>query len=308
MLVLLTGGTGGAKLIHGLSREVDPAQLTIICNTADDFIMHGLYVSPDLDTIMYTLAGLSDTMKGWGIRGDTFAVLEQLEKLGAETWFKLGDRDMATHMTRTRLLREGLKLSDITDGLRKKLGIRATIIPMSNDRIETKVVTAAGELSFQDYFVKQRWQPEVKRVFYAGAEQSSPAPGLREAIGAAAAIIICPSNPITSIGPILAVPGVQQMLRDASVPIVGVSPLIGKSAISGPAHKLMAACGRVPSSLGVAQCYADFLDKLVIDSSDERLRREIEALDIEVAPSSIAMHSADDKARLAREVLALLEK
>jgi LPPG:FO 2-phospho-L-lactate transferase len=215
---------------------------------------------------------------------------------------------MATHITRTRLLRKGHKLSDVTDNLRKKLGIDATIIPMSNDRVETRVVTALGEIPFQDYFVKQRWQPEVKKVFYAGVEESAPAPGVREAICAAAAIIICPSNPITSIGPILALPGVRRMLTEAAAPVVGVSPLIGESAISGPAHKLMAAQGRAPSALGVAQSYADFLDKLVIDQADKELRRKIEALDIEVAPTSIAMNTVADKRRLAREVLALLEK
>jgi LPPG:FO 2-phospho-L-lactate transferase len=308
MLVLLSGGTGGAKLIHGLSCEVDPTELTIIGNTADDFVLHGLHISPDLDTILYTLAGLSDTAKGWGIQEDTFTVLEQLEKLGTETWFKLGDRDMATHITRTRLLREGLKLSHVTDRLRKKLGIHARIIPMSNDRIETKVVTAAGEISFQEYFVKQRWQPEVKRVFYAGVEESRPAPGVREAIRAAAAIIICPSNPVTSIGPILAIPGLKQTLMEATAPVVAVSPLIGQSAISGPAHKLMAAHGHDPSALGVAESYADLLDKFVIDHADEKLRRKIEALDIEVAPTSIVMNGLADKKRLAREVLALLEK
>jgi LPPG:FO 2-phospho-L-lactate transferase len=308
MLVLLSGGTGGAKLIHGLSCEVDPTELTIIGNTADDFVLHGLHISPDLDTILYTLAGLSDTAKGWGIQEDTFTVLEQLEKLGTETWFKLGDRDMATHITRTRLLREGLTLSDVTDRLRKKLGVHARIIPMSNDRIETKVVTAAGEISFQEYFVKQRWQPEVKRVFYAGVEESRPAPGVREAIRAATAIIICPSNPATSIGPILALPGVKQTLMEATGPVVGVSPLIGQSAISGPAHRLMAAQGCDPSALGVAESYADLLDKLVIDDADENLRRKIEALGIEVAPTSIVMNTLADKRRLAREVLALLEK
>ncbi len=308
MWVVLTGGTGGAKLIEGLSREIDPAELTLICNTADDFVLHGLNISPDLDTIMYTLAGLSDSAKGWGIRDDTFTVLAQLERLGGETWFKLGDKDIATHITRTRLLRAGLKLSEVTDRLRNRIGIKARILPMSNDSIETRVETPQGEISFQEYFVKQRWQAEVKNVFYAGAEKSDPAPGVLEAISGAAGIILCPSNPVTSIGPILAVPGVRNALNEVTAPVVGVSPIIGGSAISGPAHKLMAAQGMEPSAFGVAQSYADFLDQFVIDREDEILKGKLQTLEIEVTATSIRMNSLADKQRLAREVLALIEK
>src|SRR5262245_30146934 len=178
MLVALTGGTGGAKLIEGLSHEVDSAVLTIVCNTADDFVLHGLNISPDLDTIMYTLAGMSDRAKGWGIHDDTFTVLHQLEKFGAEAWFKLGDRDIATHNLRTHLLRAGFKLSDVTERLRNNLGIKARILPMSNDEVETRIETLEGEISFQEYFVKQRWQPEVKKIFYAGVEKSRSGPGV----------------------------------------------------------------------------------------------------------------------------------
>ena len=308
MLVVLTGGTGGAKLIEGLSHEVDPAELTIICNTADDFVLHGLNISPDLDTIMYTLAGLSDPVQGWGIQGDTFTVLQQLEGLGAEVWFKLGDKDIATHITRTHLLRAGLKLSDVTERFRKHLGIKERILPMTDDGIETRVETVEGEISFQEYFVKRRWQPEVKKIFYAGVEKSCPAPGVLEAIRGAAAIIICPSNPVTSIGPILAVPGIRNTLKQATAPVVGVSPMIGESAISGPAHKLMVAQRMDPSALGAARGYADFLDQFVIDGEDERWRGQFEALGIEVVATSIFMKSLADKRRLAREVLALMEK
>ncbi|HXV82204.1 MAG TPA: 2-phospho-L-lactate transferase, partial [Candidatus Binatia bacterium] len=248
MWVVLTGGTGGAKLIEGLIREVDPAELTIICNTADDFVLHGLNISPDIDTIMYTLAGLSDSTKGWGIQDDSFTVLAQLEKLGGQTWFKLGDRDIATHITRTRFLRAGLTLAEITDRLRRWLDIKARILPMSNDPIETRVETSQGEISFQEYFVKQRWQAEVQKVSYAGVEKGKPATGVLEAISKAAGIILCPSNPVTSIGPILAVPGVRDALNQVKAPVVGISPLIGESAISGPAHKLMAAQGMEPSA------------------------------------------------------------
>jgi LPPG:FO 2-phospho-L-lactate transferase len=308
MLVVLTGGTGGAKLIQGFSHEVDSAELTIICNTADDFVLHGLHISPDLDTIMYTLAGISDPVKGWGIQDDTFTVLHQLEKFGAEAWFKLGDRDIATHLIRTHLLRAGFKLSDVTENLRNNLGIKARILPMSDDEIETRIETAEGEISFQEYFVKQRWQPEVKKVFYAGVEKSCSAPGVLEAICDAAKIVICPSNPVTSIGSILAIPGVRDALRRATARVVGVSPMIGESAISGPAHKLMAALGMDPSALGAAEGYADFLDQFVIDREDEKLRGKIEALGIKVVATSVIMKSLDDKRRLAREVLALFVK
>ena len=307
MLVVLTGGTGGAKLIEGLSHAIDVAQLTVVCNTADDFVLHGLNISPDLDTIMYTLAGLSDIAKGWGIQDDTFTVLTQLERLGGETWFRLGDRDIATHITRTRLLRAGLKLSDVTDRLRDSLGLKTRILPMSDDGIETRVETSEGEISFQEYFVKRRWQPDVKKVFYAGAK-SRPAPGVLEAIGNAAGIIICPSNPVTSIGPILAVPGIRDALKQVNVSIVGVSPMIGESAISGPAHKLMAAQGMEPSALGAAKGYADFLDQFVIDNEDEALTNKLETLGIRVAVTSIRMKTLADKRRLARQVLALVDK
>jgi LPPG:FO 2-phospho-L-lactate transferase len=308
MVVIFTGGTGGAKLIEGLSHEIDPAQLTIICNTADDFVLYGLHISPDLDTIMYTLAGMSDGAKGWGIQDDTFTVLTQLEKLGGETWFKLGDRDIATHITRTRLLRAGFKLSDVTDRLRNSLGIKTRILPMSNDAVATRVETPEGEISFQEYFVKRRWQAEVRKVFYAGVEKSRPAPGVLEVIDAAAGIIICPSNPVTSIGPILAVAGIRDALKQVNVSIVGVSPMIGESAISGPAHKLMAAQGMEPSALGAAKDYADFLDQFVIDSEDEALTNKLETLGIGVVKTSIRMKTLADKQALAGQVLALIEK
>jgi LPPG:FO 2-phospho-L-lactate transferase len=308
MLVALTGGTGGAKLIEGLSHEVDPVELTIVCNTADDFALHGLRISPDLDTIMYTLAGISDPVKGWGILDDTFTILAQLEKLGAEAWFKLGDRDIATHIMRTHLLRAGLTLSDITDRLRTHLGVKTRILPMSNDDVETRIETLEDEISFQEYFVKQRWQPEVKTVFYAGVEKSRAAPGVLEAIHDAKKIVVCPSNPVTSIGPILAIPEVRNALTETKASVIGVSPMIGESAISGPAHKLMAAQGMNPSAFGVAKGYADFLDQFVIGREDENLRTKIESLGIKAAATSVIMKSLDDKRRLAREVLALFEK
>src|SRR3990167_761578 len=259
MLVGLTGGTGGAKLIQGLSLEVSPKDLVVVCNTADDFVFHGLHISPDLDTVTYTLAGIGDASKGWGIQDDTFVVLEWLGKYGGESWFKLGDRDLALHITRTRLLAEAVVCSSDLERIRGALGVQATILPMSDDRVETRIVTAGGELSFQEYFVKRHWADEVKKVFFAGAERSRPAPGVLDAIRTAEAVILCPSNPITSIGPILEVPGIREALTKTKSPVVAVSPIIAGAPVSGPAHKLMAGAGFEVSALGVAKAYADFL-------------------------------------------------
>ena len=308
MIVALTGGTGGAKLVEGLAALLDPAELTIVCNTGDDCIFHGLYISPDIDTITYTLAGLSDTEKGWGIKGDTFATLEQLRRLGSDAWFNLGDKDLATHITRTRLRNEGRKLSEITDQLRHALGVRAAILPMSDERVETRVQTPRGEISFQEFFVKERWAPEVLAVRFDGAEKSRPAPGVLDAIGKAEAVIVCPSNPITSIGPILAVPEIRAALEKTEALVVGVSPIIGKVAISGPAHKLMSACGVDASPVGVAKTYAGFLDRLVIAQEDYGISREIDALGIKAVCADIRMNSLADKKRLAGQVLALVGK
>jgi LPPG:FO 2-phospho-L-lactate transferase len=308
MIVVLTGGTGGAKLIEGLAAEIDPAELTIICNTGDDCVFHGLHISPDIDTVTYTLAGLIDDAKGWGIKGDTFTTLEQLGRLGADTWFKLGDKDLATHMTRTRLMAEGLTLSQVTERIRTAFSIKARIIPMSDDRIETRVRTTRGEISFQEYFVKEHWQPEVTRVFYADVEKSKPAPGVLDALGSAPAIIVCPSNPVTSISPILAVPGIRNALKETSATVVGVSPLIGASAISGPAHKLMSATGWEASALGVARAYADFLDVFLVTNEDQRLKAQIAELNVKMVATNIRMDDLASKRRLAREVLALVKK
>lgn len=308
MIVILTGGTGGAKLVEGLAASVDPAELTIICNTADDCVFHGLYISPDLDTITYTLAGLSDSEKGWGIKGDTFVVLEQLRRLGNDAWFNLGDKDLATHITRTRLLKDGSKLSATTDRIRRALGVKSTILPMSDDRVETYVKTPSGEISFQEFFVRERWAPEVSAVRFAGVEQSRPAPGVIDAFRDATIIIICPSNPVTSIGPILSVPGIRAALEQTEARVVGVSPIVGKVAVSGPAHKLMRVCGWDASALGVAQAYSSFLDTLLIAPQDHSLAPQIQALGVRPLCADIRMRSLSDKQRLAQQVLALFGK
>lgn len=308
MIVVLTGGTGGAKLIEGLAAEIDPAELTIVCNTGDDAIFHGLYVAPDVDTIIYTLAGLSDTEKGWGIRGDTFMTLAQLRRLGADAWFNLGDKDLATHITRTKLLNDGLKLSEVVDRLRRQLGVKSKILPMSDDRVETRLQTPQGEISFQEFFVKESWAREVTSVRFVGAEVAKPAPGVLEMIQSAEAIVICPSNPITSIDPILSVPGIRDALEQARAPVVGVSPIIGSAAISGPAHKLMIASGFEASAVGVAECYKEILDTLLIADEDRASVPIVEALGVAPLCTDIRMSSVADKRRLAREVLAWAKK
>ena len=308
MIVVLSGGTGGAKLVAGLAAIMDPAQLTIICNTGDDCVFHGLHISPDIDTIIYTLAGLSDDEKGWGIRGDTFAALEQLRRLGNDVWFRLGDKDLATHITRTRLLNEGHTLSAATEKIRRALGITATILPVSDQRIDTRVETERGEMSFQDFFVKERWEPEVIGVRFAGAESASATPTVLDSISRADAVIVCPSNPVTSIGPMLAVPGVRGALARARAPIVSISPIIGKVAFSGPADKLMTACGFEASPLGVARCYYGFLGSLLIAREDRAGAPRIEELGIKAVCTDIRMQSRADKKRLAAEVLALAQK
>ena len=306
MLVVLTGGTGGAKLIQGLSLETNPEELFIVCNTADDFVLHGLYISPDIDTITYTLADIGDTTKGWGIKDDTFVVLEWLGRYGAETWFKLGDRDLATHIARSHLVREGLSLSQATERIRRALGVRATILPMSDDKVETRVLTPKGELSFQEYFVRERWADEVKKVSFLGVERSRPAPGVIDAIREAKGVIICPSNPVTSIAPILAVPGISETLKETETPVVAVSPIIGGAAVSGPAHKLMAAISLEVSAFGVAKAYTDFLDVILVAPEDGADQKRIEKLGVKVITTAIRMDSLADKRRVAREVLALV--
>ncbi len=301
--MLLTGGTGGAKLVLGFHEEAAAEDLVVLCNTGDDALVHGLHVSPDVDTIVYTLAGLIDPAKGWGVRDDTFTVLDQLQRLGNETWFHLGDRDIATHLTRTRLLSQGQPLSQVTAMLCRALGVRAAVLPMSDQRVETRLATPAGEVSFQEYFVKARWQPEVLSLRYQGIEESRPAPGMLEAIGHATLVVVCPSNPATSIGPILAVPGVRQALRDTPGKVVAVSPMVQGRSFSGPAHKLMATLGVEASVTGLAEAYRDFVDVLVVDTEDRKLQPAIERLGVHMLATSIRMDTLEDKKRLARELL-----
>jgi len=264
----LAGGTGAAKLLRGLVRVIDPADLTIVGNTGDDAEIWGLHVSPDLDTVTYALAGALDITRGWGRIDETFHCLDAMAALGGDTWFNLGDRDLATHLVRTRALRGGQTLSAITAAIARRLGVASRILPMSDDPVRTRVETADGWLDFQEYFVREKAQPEVRGVAYAGAERARPAPGVVEALRDADLVLVCPSNPVTSVGPILAVPGIVDALSAASGTVVGVSPIVGGAPVSGPAGALMRARGLDVSPAGVADAYAPWLSTLVVDARD----------------------------------------
>jgi len=308
VIVVLTGGTGGAKFVEGLSRVLSPKELTVIVNTGDDLTWWGLHVSPDLDSITYALAGKLSKERGWGVEGDTFRCLEAMRRLGAPDWFQLGDLDLATHLTRTSLLSAGKTLTQATAEIAISYGVKSQVLPMTDDRVETRVRTEDSELLFQEYFVRERYQPNVCGVRFAGAGEATPTDAVLGAIADAETIFVAPSNPITSIGPILAVPGIRSALTASSAPKIGVSPIIGASAISCPAHKLMKACGREASALGVAQGYEDFLDTLLIAAEDKDMMEPIAKLRLHAVATDIFMTSSSDKRRLARQVLALAGK
>jgi LPPG:FO 2-phospho-L-lactate transferase len=306
MIVVLTGGTGGAKFVDGLRQVVPAKDLTIIVNTGDDLEWWGLRVSPDLDSITYVLAGLLSRERGWGVKGDTFFCLQAMGDLGEPIWFHTGDRDLAVHLLRTKLLKEGKTLSEISAAIALKMGVEAQILPMSNARVETRVDTPIGELSFEEYFVQRWYQDPVNSVRFAGIENADPAPGLIEAIVAATVILLAPSNPVTSIGPILAVPGVLEALKQSRAPVVAVSPIIGNTAVSGPAGILMAAQGLPVSIAGVAQAYREFLDILVVDNRDAKAAEELNNSGLRVHCANTIMGTSDERVELARQVLALV--
>ncbi len=295
---------GAARFLDGLARVAGPERLCIIGNVGDDAEIHGLHIAPDLDTVMYTLAGLAHREHGWGIEGDTFRCLEALGRLGGETWFQLGDRDLATHLYRTERLRAGATLSQVTREIAAALGVRAVIVPATDQRVRTMVRTPAGELDFQTYFVRRRAGDAVRGLRYAGARQASAAPGVLEAIAQAAAVVLCPSNPFISIGPILAVPGVRQALRRARCPVVAISPIVGGKALKGPAARMMRSLGHPVSAFGVAQLYRDFVKVFVLDQVDARKAREIEGLGMRAVVTNTIMAGMREKRALARAVLA----
>ena len=305
MITVLTGGTGGAKFVDGLRRIVPPEDLTMVVNTGDDHEWWGLHVSPDIDSILYVLSGLLSPERGWGVRGDTFYCLQQMKNYGEESWFSVGDRDLAMHLLRSKLLRESLALSEVTSVVAEKLGVNQRILPMSDARVETRVQTPMGELSFEEYFVKRRYQDQVESVRFAGASESKPAPGVMEAIASADAVLIAPSNPVTSIGPILAVPGVRDALKKTSAPVVAVSPIIGTAAVSGPAASLMRAQGLNVSIAGVAQAYGDFVDVLLAHQSDAEFASTVNVGNAEMHTTDILMRTVDDRMRVASAALSL---
>ena len=306
-ITALAGGPGAAKLLRGLGPLVDPRSLTVIVNTGDDAEIWGLHVSPDLDTVCYTLGGVIDEGKGWGLADETFHTLDQIARFGEPVWFNLGDRDLATHLHRTRLLREGRTLSEATRAVASALGVSATVLPMSDQPVRTRILGPDGWLAFQEYFVREKAQVEVRAVEYAGAATARPAPGVVEAIGTADIVLVCPSNPITSVGPILAVPGLVEALRGTEATVAAVSPIVGGDAVSGPAGRLMASVGLPVSAVGVARVYAGWLDLLVFDDRDRALDPELRALGITPVPAQTIMSSREAEVALARRVLATLE-
>ncbi len=305
-LTALAGGVGAARFLDGFIRVTDPSSITVIVNIGDDDEIYGLYISPDIDTIIYTLAGIADDVRGWGIRGDTFNCLEMLSRYGVETWFRIGDRDAATHIFRTMLLRRGLKLQEVTDIIRRRLNIKVRVIPVTNDRVETMVLTDRGLMSFQDYFVKRGFQDEVRGIIYRGVDKAEPAEGVIEAIMNTDGVIICPSNPIVSIGTIISIKGVREALRETKAKIIGISPIIGGATVKGPADKMLKGLGLEPSAYSVAELYRDFLDIFVIDEVDVGLKDKIEKLGIKVYVTNTLMKSIEDRVRIAREVLNLI--
>jgi len=306
VIVVLSGGTGGAKFVDGLRQVVAAEDLIIIVNTGDDLEWWGLYVSPDLDSITYVLSGLLSRERGFGVKGDTFFCLQAMGQLGQPTWFHVGDRDLAVHLFRTQLLREGKTLTEATAEIASRLGVQARILPMSNARVETRVDTPIGELSFEEYFVQRWYQDPVNSVRFAGADVAEPAPGVIEAIMSASLVLLAPSNPVTSIGPILAVPGVRVALQQTRATVIAVSPIVGDKPVSGPAGILMAAQGLPVSIAGVAQGYHDFLDILVADVLDAEAAEKLQQSGFRVHCTNTMMKTGEDKAGLARDVLSLV--
>ncbi|TAK33684.1 MAG: 2-phospho-L-lactate transferase [Chloroflexota bacterium] len=302
-VVALAGGVGGAKMAYGLYQILSPGALTVVVNTGDDLDRYGLYISPDLDTIMYTLAGLASRTQGWGIENDSRACLSMLERYGQETWFGLGDRDLATHLLRTQLLASGLSLTECTRRLASALGIQAEILPMCDEPVRTIVQTVSGELPFQEYFVKRQAQDHVLGLRYAGSEQATMTADAREAIARADLIVLCPSNPLLSIEPILCVPGMREALSSASAPRIAITPIVGGKALRGPAADLMRDLGYGPSAAGVAAYYGQLLDGFVLDVTDSELQLEIRAQGIKDMITDTVMKTDFDRIRLSQLVL-----
>ncbi|MFN8457415.1 MAG: 2-phospho-L-lactate transferase [Anaerolineae bacterium] len=303
-VVALAGGVGGAKLAYGLYQLVPRENLTIIVNTGDDFEHVGLHISPDLDTVMYTLAGVANPATGWGVRDESWNMMAALARYGGPTWFQLGDRDLATHLLRTQWLREGYPYNWITAELCRRLGVRCTILPMSEQPVRTMLLTDQGELAFQDYFVHKRCQPMVKEIRFAGADTAQPSREVSNALRNADLIIFCPSNPLVSLDPILALPSLRRIIAASRAPRLGVSPIVGGAALKGPAAKMMQELGLDVSPGGVARHLQEVLSGLVIDHVDAHQREVVEALGIRALVTDTVMTNEAERVRLAQEVLA----
>ncbi len=304
MIVALAGGVGAARFLEGLVQVVAPEDVCVVVNTGDDTVLHGLHVSPDLDTVTYTLAGAVDPERGWGLAGDTWRAMEALDRYGGPTWFRLGDRDLATHLYRTRRLDEGARLSTVTAEVAGAWSVRTRLLPMSDDPVRTHVGLAGGpEVGFQEYFVELRHAAPVEAVRFAGAVDSRPAPGVLDAIDRATAIVVCPSNPVLSIGPILAVPGLAGALAERRAVTVAVSPIVAGAAVRGPADHLMAELGHHPSVVGVARLYAPWVSTLVVDEADAAMAAAVEEEGMRCVVANSLMTSVDAAASLARVTL-----
>jgi LPPG:FO 2-phospho-L-lactate transferase len=302
-ITALAGGVGAARFLTGLMHHVKKDDVSIIVNTGDDIDLFGLHISPDIDIVTYTLAGIVDEEKGWGVKGDTFQCLDSLKKFGQEAWFNLGDRDLATHIYRTSQLRAGKTLTQISAEISQSLGLKTRILPMSDDRFETRVTTPSGVMHFEEYYVKRQCSEEVLSVEFAGGATAKPAPGVLEAIGDADLVVVCPSNPIVSIGTILSVQGIRDALKRTRARVVAVSPIVAGVAVKGPADKMLKGLGYEVSAFGVAALYSDFIDAFVIDCRDEEERSRIEKLGVTVSVTNTIMKTFVDKVSLAEVVL-----
>jgi LPPG:FO 2-phospho-L-lactate transferase len=304
MITVIAGGVGAARFLQGLLQIVHGDEnVTIVSNVGDDAEFFGLHVSPDIDAVLYHLAGLADEERGFGVRGDTFHTLEALSRFGYDTWFNLGDRDLATCVTRTDLLRRGLTLSQATGEIARALGVPATVLPATDDRLRTRIRSDGGVIDFQEFFVKHAAGDAVREVIFDGADSAGPAPGVPDAIASAEAIVITPSNPLVSIGPILAVSGLRDALRETQAKVIAVSPIVGGATVKGPAAQMMRDQGLEASATAVASLYADFLDAFVIDNVDAALASQIEAMGLAVTVTDTIMDSMEKKVALARTTL-----
>lgn len=304
-IVALAGGVGASKFLLGLSHVMDPRELTIIVNTGDDIVLHGLAISPDLDIVTYTLAGVVNSETGWGFAGETFHALEQLSQFGSPSWFHLGDRDLATHIHRTAMMRSGASLSDTTESIRQALGVEARILPMCDQPVPTMIQTPEGRLNFQEYLVQRRAEPVVLGISFEGVEQARPARDVLESLEHAVGIVICPSNPLISIGPILAVPGIRDALRKRRKSVVAICPIVGGKSLKGPSDRMLAQLGFDVSASGVARMYQDICATFVIDPVDAGETQAIEDLGMKVVIRKTVMNTLEDKEQLARDVLEL---